>query len=809
VVAQQAGALPRAPMLLTGDVPPIADPYFPRQETGHGLAAGLRPGDVVVLTDDASFGTGGGTGKTQLAVEFAHAMWNAAAADVLIWVTASSREAVVTGYAQAAVAVGAADAEDQAEAAASRLVSWLASIRRPWALIIDDLAQVSDLESLWPGGPSGQVVITTRLAAAEIRAAAGAAGREVRVLAVQGFTRREALEYLNGRLTGYPDQRIEALDLGADLHGVPLALAQAAAVIVARDGDCRDYRAQLATRRAAMAATSVAGLRPELLATWSIAAECAHQLPPDGLAWPALALSAMLDPHGIPGAVLTSPAACTYITGRPSTAGGADQNLVRRAIGNLGQAGLLTVDPASAVRTVRMHRSVQAAVRAWIPQAELEQVALAAADALLETWPEDEGTVDLDQVMRDGLSALLEVDGAMLWKPDAHPLLFRAGLSYQGSKLTEPAIAYWQAMVATSTRLLGPAHANAVVARDRLASAYEAADRAADAIAVFTSALADRERNLGPEHPDTIAARSRLAHAYAGAGRPEALAIYERAVADSDRQLGPGHPATLAARASLTTAYLDAGRPGDAIRSAQLLVTDTERLLGANSPAALAARVSLADAHLASGKTKDAIEQYKRVLTAHEMTSGPDNPDAIGARASLASALRQGGKFKDSIAQYDRVLGDRMRTVGPDHPDTIAARANLAYGYRSAGQLREAIRAYEQVLADRERLQGPGPRDTRLARTNLAAAYQQAGRHGDAVTQYERALSDSERMQGPGDMETLTDRCSLASALFAVGRLMEVVTVLQRALADCERFLGPDHPMTKTVRENLRTATTV
>jgi tetratricopeptide (TPR) repeat protein len=805
VVAQQAGALPRAPMLLSGDVPPIADPYFPRQETGHGLAAGLRPGDVVVLTDVA-VGTSGGTGKTQLAVEFAHAMWNTAAADVLIWVTASSREAVVTGYAQAAVAVGAADAEDQAEAAASRLVSWLAGIRRPWALIIDDLAQVSDLEGLWPGGQSGQVVITTRLGGPEISAAAG---REVRVLAVQGFTRREALDYLNGRLTGYPDQRIEALDLGADLHGMPLALAQAAAVIVTRDGDCRDYRAQLATRRAAMAATSVAGLSPELLATWSIAAECAHLLPPDGLAWPALALAAMLDPHGIPGAVLTSPAACTYITGHPSTAGGADQNLVRRAIGNLGQAGLLTFDPASAVRTVRMHRSVQAAVRAWIPQAELEQVALAAADALLETWPEGEGTVELDQVMRDGLSALLEVDGAMLWKPDAHPLLFRAGLSYQGSKLTEPAIAYWQAMVATSTRLLGPAHANAVVARDRLASAYEAADRATDAIAVFTSALADRERNLGPEHPDTIAARSRLAHAYAGAGRPEALAIYERAVADSGRQLGPGHPATLAARASLTTAYLEAGRPADAIRSAQLLVTDTERLVGANSPAALAARVSLADAHLASGKTKDAIEQYKRVLTAHEMTSGPDNPDAIGARASLAAALRKGGKFKDAIAQYDRVLADRIRTAGPDHPDTIAARANLAYGYRSAGQLREAIPAYEQVLADRERMQGPGHRDTRLARTNLAAAYQQAGRHGDAVTQYERALSDSERMQGPGDMETLTDRCSLASVLFAAGRLMEVVTVLQRALADCERFLGPDHPMTKTVRENLRTATTV
>ena len=49
--------------------------------------------------------------------------------------------------------------------------------------------------------------------------------------AVAGFSRREALAYLNARLTGFPDQRIEALDLAEDLGGLPIALAQAAAVI--------------------------------------------------------------------------------------------------------------------------------------------------------------------------------------------------------------------------------------------------------------------------------------------------------------------------------------------------------------------------------------------------------------------------------------------------------------------------------------------------------------------------------------------------------------------------------------------------
>ena len=96
----------------------------------------------------------------------------------------------------------------------------------------------------------------------------------------------------------------------------------------------------------------------------------------------------MLDSHGVPGSVLTSPAACGCITGRPSTANAADQVTVRAAINNLAQVGLVTIDPGSAVRTVQMHASVQTAVRAYLPAADLEQVVLAAADALLETWPD-------------------------------------------------------------------------------------------------------------------------------------------------------------------------------------------------------------------------------------------------------------------------------------------------------------------------------------------------------------------------------------------------------------------------------------
>jgi len=872
VVAERTGTPPHSQVKLSGIIPPLADSFHQRPETGLDLRAGLYPGDTVVLTHGEETAAApmvqGGTGKTQLAVAFTHALWGARAVDALVWVTATSREAIITGFARAARTVSAADAALSAEAAADRFISWLAHTRRPWALILDDLVSLTDLENLWPTGSAGQVVITTRLPEAVFRAGPSQAlGAAIgpRIAPVGGFSRREVLAYLSAQLTDYPDQRAEALDLGEDLDGLPLGLAQAAAVMTVDRLSCREYRGRFGERREHMSAVHVDGVSPAVLATWSLAAECAHQLPPAGVAWPALALAAMLDPHGIPGAVLTSPAGCGYIAGRPSAAEAADQTLVQAAMTNLARVGLVSVDPASPVRTVRMHASVQAAVRAYLPPADFEQAVLAAAEALMQAWPEPGGTAgqpeqarleqaqpeqaqfeqaqfeqaELEQVLRDCTGALWAADSAVprpaegghharpapqsaaglqayqvaqphqsrLWRPEAHPVLFRKGLSLEASGLAESAITFWQTMLITSTRLLGNAHANAVTAQDRLAAAYESAGRFGDAIAVFSGALADRGRNSGPEHPDTIAARGRLAHAYSSAGRPaEAVALYEQMAEAADRQLGPGHPVTLAARASLAAAYQAAARGKEALTAYQMLMTDSEKLLGARHPSTLATRDSLAAAFLAAGQPKDAIEQYKR-LVADTEEGGYDHPDAIAARASLASAYRRSGKLKDAIALYQRVLADRERTAGADHPDAIAARANLAFAYRGAGQLREAIPAYERALADRERVQGPDHANTRSARASLAAAYQQAGRLSDAIHHYEQALADSERMLGPGDLETLTTRSNLAAAVFADGRLTEAIPLLQRTLTDSERYLGPDHPMTRTVRENLEAAT--
>jgi tetratricopeptide (TPR) repeat protein len=763
--------------VLSGTVPPLADSYYARTETGLGLADGLRPGETIVLTPaqrgtDEAAGTadpGGapaGTGKTQLAVGFAHAMWQARAVDLLVWVPAGNRTAIVSALAQAAADLDTECPGETADVAANRFLGWLNSTRRPWAVVLDDVASAADVEGLWPDGESGQVVVTTRLPEAELL------GDGRTALGVPGFTSREALGYLSSRLTDHPDQRIEALDLAEDTGGLPLSMAQAAAVVAGNQMTCRDYRAYYAERLQATAGMVVEGCSPSTLATWSLAVERAHALPPVGLAYPALAFAAVLDTCGIPAAVLTSPAACGYITAGTGRLLADDQDLVRAAFANLEMFGLVSVDKASAARTVWVHPAVRAAVRAYLAPDDVTPVVTAAANALLEAWP-DAGQAagqaagrEFGQALRDCATGLRAFAGDLFWQPEAHPLLLRAGTSLLETSLTEAAVTYWQSVATACNTRLGSAHAQSALARDRLSAAYSAAGRLAEALPIYETALADRESDLGPEHPDTVTARVNLARCHIAAGREaEAIAAFEQALPQSERLYGIAHRDTLAVRADLAAAYRAAGRLGDSVALYERTLAECEAALGPGHRDTMKARASLAAAYEAAGRLGDAIAARERTLADRERAYGPDHPDAVAARASMASAYLLAGRLKEALPHFERVLADRERIQGADHLDTMSARGDLAFAYRSAGKTKAAIAQYERTLADRERVQGPDHPDTLKVRADLAACQPtRRGRAGlPALTRANFRYLPLTRGAAPGSSARPLDRRAWSS----------------------------------------------
>ena len=123
----------------------------------------------------------------------------------------------------------------------------------------------------------------------------------------------------------------------------------------------------------------------------------------------------------------------------------------------------------------------------------------------------------------------------------------------------------------------------------------ELGDSATHAVAIGEPLTADLELALGPNHPDTLNSRNSLAAAYRAAGRPaEAIPLFERTVADCERLLGADHPRTLGSRGNLAAAYRDVGRVDEAIQLFKQTLVGRERVLGADHPDTVTTRTNLA-----------------------------------------------------------------------------------------------------------------------------------------------------------------------------------------------------------------------
>jgi hypothetical protein len=269
-------------LVRSGAVPPTDEGLITRPDTVPGLDAVLVPGAVVALVpgQDAPGRARDwprSSGKTQLACYLAGSLWRSRSVDVLAWVAATSRAAVLSGYVQAAAELGL-DYGGDAESVAARFLAWLAGTGRPWLVVLDDLRDAADLDGLWPAGPAGRLLITTA-DRTTIPARPG-----VLALPVPAFSTREALTYLSGRLTTDPDQRNGAIDLAADLGCDPAALAQAAAVIASTGISCREYRGYFVQRQAEAGGGNC---DPPAAAwfTWTAAASHAERLAPGAGTW--------------------------------------------------------------------------------------------------------------------------------------------------------------------------------------------------------------------------------------------------------------------------------------------------------------------------------------------------------------------------------------------------------------------------------------------------------------------------------------------------------------------------------------------
>ncbi|MFH7598036.1 tetratricopeptide repeat protein [Streptomyces racemochromogenes] len=761
-----------------GVVPRAAD-CFQTRAVGAGLErAAERDGTVVLAHTEVQESTRvlagmGGVGKTQLAAAYARRAWQQGVG-VLVWVNAATREGIISAYADTASRLGLPSTDrDDPEAAAREFVSWAETTTDCWWLVVlDDVHSPGDLTGLWPpaaaSAAGGQVVVTTRLRHAALQ------GTDRHTITVGTYSPAEAHSYLHTKLGPSAAEPAQADALAAELGYLPLALSQAASYILNADITVPVYRERLAAHLLPRLLPERADLPDDhqriVSATWELSIGQADRAEPVGLARPLLQVASVLDPGGIPQAVLTSPSALDYLTGLLPDSGhspGAgfvrvSEEMVDGALRVLHRHSLIDHDRTSINREVRVHQLIQRATRenlATQPETGPELLAAladTAADALLAVWPQTEHD-DLGQILRANTTALAQATGTALWDPDAggRPVLFRTAESLEEIGQISAARDAYTILHTSAVRHLGADHPDTLKARYYLAAWHGTAGDAPAAIAALKELLDDQLRVLGPDHPITLTTHHDLVFYRGRMGDASVVSMTEQLLADLQRVLGPNHPNTLTLRINLASWRGHAGDATGAVSALEELLADFQRVLGPDNPHTLRTRHELAFCRGRAGDAAGAGAAFAELLVDQLRVLGPDHPNNLITRNNLALWQGVAGDAAGAAAALAELLADQLRVLGPHHPNTLSTRHNLANWRGEAGDAAGAAAALAELLADQLRVLGPHHPNTLSTRHNLALWQGKAGNAAGAAAALAELLADQLRVLGPARPETL------------------------------------------------------
>ena len=235
----------------------------------------------------------GGTGKSSMAVEYAHRHLDEAG---VCWqLPAEDPTVLAAGFGELAAQL-AADRGDPVAAVHAMLADSLAR----WLLVFDNAPDRASVARFLPPAGSGRVLITSR----------NQIWPRGQALEVPVLDPQVAAEFLVSR-TGDPDRRA-ALELAGVLGGLPLALEQAAAYVQASGGSLAGYLSSFLRRRADLLGRGEPTGYPETVATtWRLAFEDVQHAAPGAAGL--LRLLAFCAPEAIPLRLLLQP--------RPDVAG--------------------------------------------------------------------------------------------------------------------------------------------------------------------------------------------------------------------------------------------------------------------------------------------------------------------------------------------------------------------------------------------------------------------------------------------------------------------------------------------------------
>ncbi len=589
------------------------------------------------------------------------------------------------------------------------------------------------------------------------------------------------------------EQRLAALELARELHGLPIALNLAAGYV--RESGCgiRDYL--FAFRDCAPRLRLPADSGGEDLSEIAVACELSlarlEQARSEALE--SLRMVALLLPEALPAALFLR-------------AAGSEENRPdwQQDAQSLLTYGLITIDNESSA--LNMHPLVQELVRQFFaldrPLQQVEQ-ALRRFQQLLPTLKTEEPPTrlraaghirHLEQLSRPLDLFFSEAADVFYW---AASILLEQGLVAIAEPLFRRTLAIWE-------HLLGSADPRAASVLYELSALHSLLKNYGEAEVLAQRAIASKSRALGVNHPDVMLALDHLGHIYAAQGKlQKARLCYEKAISLGDRVGLHRHSAYNTARYDLALLLVAQKQFEQAEQLLRKICLVWEHDLGPQSPSTMAARFSLAEVSTRLQNWKRAETCYRQALPVCERLLGEEHPMTLGHLEQAALVFLRRGDLAEAERGLRRVLEVRERTLGAWHPALASCLNGLARVALAKNQFPEA-----QALLERARgIYAAQAEPAALAQAEVLdtlAALEALQQHNEqARDAYQHALDLRRQILGEEDVDLIESLHNLAAFYLSREQPQQAEPLLLRALAIYQRAERPEDLLLDPVLTSL------
>jgi tetratricopeptide (TPR) repeat protein len=700
------------PSPLIWNIPYPRNPHFTGREAALlQLASALRFSQPLTVPQPIAITGLGGIGKTQIALEYAYRFYQNYQA--VLWVEASSRDRWIASYLALAdlLHLSEKDILEQEEVVPA-VKRWLQSQSR-WLLILDDVADLSQLHDFLPSLRKGHILLTTRTQAMS----RVAHSIEIDILEEESsilfLLHRASLLAPHALLENTPPADLAvARQICEELGRLPLALDQAGAYIEETKCDLAQYLQLYQAHRVALLQRrgGIAPDHPEPVATtWSLSFEQIEQRSP--AAADLLRVCAFLHGDAIPEALILEMIGQYTLYACPNLLSVAENPLLLNDIISILLAYSL-IRRRTSESMLSMHRLVQVVLKdamdketfRWWAKQMVCAVGLVFPDANFDTWP------TCECFLPHALVCATLIEQEQMTALEDALLVYQTGMYLLGRLRLSEAEPLLQRAFAICEGELGASHPLTVQSLSNLATLYQLQGQYTRAESLFHHALTLFATELDSHDPLIINTLNDLAMLYHRLGKyAQAMPLLWRAYLLSRQAFGPLHYSVARCLVGLAALHQAQNELDEAETFSQQAVALSEQLLGPDAPYVAVCLNNLSIVYRLQKKYDQAEQLLTRALSICTKRLGTNDPFTAKCLGHLAGIYHLQGKESEAEPLFQQALTAHEQCLGADHPDVAIALSQLADFYCAQGRLAQAEPLLRRAVVIGEKLGATNP----------------------------------------------------------------------------------------------------